>query len=119
MNGNSGIKGTIADIQTTNKDRILQLYLELNEISSIMLNQIKSCAPGNIFFTFVEFRQRMFELFSASHRYKNFDRTIKNRYYKWARVNTTQKPSNKFIFQSIDLYNDIIDELIRIEVLEL
>lgn len=113
------IEGTIPDIQTSNKDRIQQLYIELNYLSSVLLNQVNSNAPGNVYFTFIEFRQGMYELYSSSYRYKNFNNELKRRYLHWKNIKTNTRPSNKFIYKSIKLYNDIIDELVRVEVLEL
>lgn len=113
------MEGTIPDIQTSNKDRILQLYIELNGLSAVLLNQIRSSAPGDVFFTFSQFRQDMFELYNSSHRYRNFNKELKNRVLAWMNINVSGRPSIKMVTKSIRIYNEMIDELVRIEVLEL
>ena len=113
------MEGTVPYTKTTNKDRILNLYLDLNHVSAKLLNQSRTNAPGDIYFTFIEFRQLMFELYNSAHRYRNFNPELKSEFRVWMGLNMPNRPTPKQIRRSVELYNKAIDELVRIEVLEL
>jgi hypothetical protein len=109
---------TIAITQNPIKDRILTLYLEICATSATLQNVIVSKAPGNKQLLYKQFRNQVFEMYNLSHRYDRINKDVVKETATWMKAKNPN-PKDKFIMYSIDVVDKYINELKRIEVLQM
>lgn len=108
---------TISHKETLIRDRILVLFVDLNELSSILRNKILSNAPGAINAPFLEFKKGMCELYGLSSRYDKINPDIKCNVKLW--MNSQNEITGQYIMNSIDLFDKYSDELFKKEIIKL
>ena len=106
----------IQDKYTITKDRIQFLYIKMNTIASNMRCQIYCKYPGSYKNTFKNFNNCLYELYGLS-KYYDIKKDVKDDFEKWI-----SQPHNKITesgcLESINLYDELISELVRHQKVE-
>lgn len=96
------------------KTKVLELYLQLSDLSSTMETQIR-CEYGSSYkTTFKAFKKSMYELHELSHRHL---KTQPKKYNEWREHSKrTDKP---FALWSIKVFESYVDELVNMRLIDI
>lgn len=104
--------------QTQTKDRIHEIYLALARVKAHMVTWVTGDPYNDGYYIFMDFRRAMLELFELSRRYELSDE-LSTKMRKWSlKKFKTTKPDERDVWDAVDLYTELIDELVKLGKLD-
>lgn len=106
------------NLPTTTKDRIQMIYMGLARVTAYL----QAWATGNSYedgyFIFMDFRKGLLELYELSKRYELSD-GMKSKMKIWIKKEfKAATPDKKDIWEALEIYSELIDELINLGKLD-
>lgn len=108
---------TIANRDTLLKDHIVDTYIDLCNISSKLVVQIRGNAAGSKHVSFTAFEGSMYKIYNLSCVFP-LGTDIKKEMKKWMSAKRKNPPSNSFMLRSIDLFEKFSIELVLRKIIE-
>lgn len=99
------------------KDRILALYFDLCDTSSLLMGQMHGNAAGSVSNTYKMFEKDMFEIYALSCVLSLRPRA-KMKVDQWANAKRTHPIKNKFIYKSIKVFEEFAKELVSMQIIK-
>ena len=100
------------------KDRVLELYFDLCDTSSILMGQMHGNATGSIANTYKAFEKDMFEMYSLCS-VLSLRPHVKVKVNQWAKAKRTHPIKNRFIYNSIKVFEEFAKELVSMQIIRI